>query len=173
MYTEHAFRKIDEVCPVTLVPSPSSQYADDTTFHANKTWSNLYSTVNQYLLKIIYNSTNLKPNILPSIKKTILGNPIKLLGSLLGSMEDVAARINAGNRAFGTISRKRHSLSSRVNMLSVQIPPVLLYNCGLWTLTSKLSNSLDVWHRRKLRFLLGISTTVCSEKTDPRITECR
>ena len=43
-------------------------------------------------------------------------------------------------------------------MFSVLIRPVLLYNCGLWTLTSKLSNSLDVWHRRKLRFLLVFST---------------
>ena len=91
-------------------------------------------------------------------KKDNSWKSIKLLDSLLGSMEDVAARINAANREFGTISWKQHSLSSRLNMFSVLILPVLLYICGLWTLTSKLSNSLDVWHRRKLRFLLGIST---------------
>ena len=35
MYMEHALREIDELCPVTSVPSPFFQYADDTTLHAN------------------------------------------------------------------------------------------------------------------------------------------
>ena len=38
---------------------------------------------------------------------------VKLLDSLLGSAEDIQARIGAANRAFGSISWTRHKLSSR------------------------------------------------------------
>ena len=102
--------------PVTSVPSPSSQYADDTTLHANNSQDveQLVCNCEQYLLKITCNSTNLKPNILPSIKKTILGNLLKLLGSLLGSMEDVAARINAAN----SVKSHPREISKRVGSLA-------------------------------------------------------
>ena len=122
----------------------------------DKTWSNWYATVNQYLLKITYNSTNLKPIILPSIKKTILGNLLNSWVHYLGlwKMWPLVLMLQTEHLA----SFPGNSLSSRVNKFSVQIPPVLLYNCGLCTLTSQLSNSLHVWHRCKLRFLLGIPT---------------
>ena len=82
---------------------------------------------------------------------------IKLLGSLLGSAEDVNARISAANRSFASISWKRHNPTSRLRMFTVLILPVLLYNCGLWTPTKQLASRLDVWHRRKLRYLLNIT----------------
>ena len=160
MYTEHAIRKINELCPVTSVPSPSSQYADDTTLHANDR-QDVEQLVCNCEPTFIEDNLQLNKSQTQYIifnKKDNSWKSITLLGSLLGSMEDVATRINAANRAFATIPWKWHSLSSGLNMFSVLILPVLLYNCGQWILTSKLSNSLDVWHRRKLRFLLGIST---------------
>ena len=81
---------------------------------------------------------------------------MKLLGSHLGSVEDVSARMNSANRAFGTVPWKRHTLKSRLAMFSTLILPVLLYNCGLWTLSKTLTSKLDTWHRRKLRIVLGI-----------------
>ena len=82
---------------------------------------------------------------------------MKLLGSLLGSAEDVAARIRTAERAFGTKSWRRHTLTSRLSMFTALILPVFLYNCGLWTMPCQLGNKLDVWHRRKLCYLLGIA----------------
>ena len=34
--------------------------------------------------------------------------------------------------------------------------PILLYNCGTWSLTKKESNSLDAFHRKQLRGIMGI-----------------
>ena len=79
---------------------------------------------------------------------------VKLLGSHLGPVEDVSARMSSANRAFGTVSWKRHTLNSRLAMFSTLILPVLLYNCGLWTLSKTLTSKLDTWHRRKLRIVL-------------------
>ena len=64
--------------------------------------------------------------------------------------------MNSANRAFGTVSWKHHTLKSRLAMFSTLILPVLLYNCGLWTLSKTLTSKLDTWHRRKLRIVLGI-----------------
>ena len=82
---------------------------------------------------------------------------VKLLGWLLGSEEDIKARISAANRAFSSIPWQCQCLTSRSCMFTVLIIPVLLYNCALWALSRKLSESLDVWQRRKLRFLLGVT----------------
>ena len=81
---------------------------------------------------------------------------VKLLGSRLGTAEDLNARMSAANSAFSTISWKRHSLQSRLTMFQCLIIPILLYNCGLWTLTKALSDKLDIWHRKKLKFLHNI-----------------
>ena len=37
------------------------------------------------------------------------------------------------------------------------IPPVLLYNCALWTLSQTLTDVVNVWHRQKLRTIIGIT----------------
>ena len=81
---------------------------------------------------------------------------VKLLGSRLGSAEDIDARIIAANRAFSSVSWKRHTQQSRLSMFNCLILPVLLYNGALWTLTKALESKIDVWHRRKLRYILGI-----------------
>ncbi|XP_065182128.1 uncharacterized protein LOC135812841 [Sycon ciliatum] len=45
---------------------------------------------------------------------------------------------------------------SRLCMFYCLIMPILLYNCGLWTLSKLLNDKLDKWQRRKLRVLLQI-----------------
>ena len=78
---------------------------------------------------------------------------MKLLGSHPGTAEDLNARVSAANSAFSTISWKRHSLQSRLTIFQCIIIAILLYNYGLWTLTKALSDKLDIWHRKKLKFL--------------------
>ena len=66
-------------------------------------------------------------------------------------------------------------------MFSALILPILLYNCGLWALTQQLSNRLDAWHRRKLRYLLGVvyphhmsnAKVYASTRQGPVSTTCR
>ena len=149
IYTESAMRKIDAICPATTVPPPSSQYADDSTLHCSERHD-----VEQlvYRCEPIFTEDNLQLNknktqYLTVTKSDSSWKDVKLLGSLLGSAEDVAARIRAANRAFGTISWRRHTLTSRLSIFTVLILPVLLYNCGLWTMTCQLGSKLDVWHR--------------------------
>ena len=153
-------RKINAICPATTVPSPSSQYADNTTLHCNER-HDVEQLVNR--CEPIFTEDNLQLNknktqYLTVTKSDSSWKDVKLLGSLLGSAEDVEARIRAANRAFGTISWRYHTLTSRPNIFTVLILPVLLYSCGLWTMTCQLGNKLDVWHRRKLRYLLGIAS---------------
>ena len=38
---------------------------------------------------------------------------------------------------------------------------MLLYNCGLWTLTKRLNEQLDVWQRRKLHYIFGVHYPHC------------
>jgi len=140
------------------LPAHFTQYADDTTVHDNQR-QDVENTVES--CEAVFNEDNLNLNLtktqyVTATKLDSSWKSVKLLGSLLGSAEDVANRMSAANRAFGSISWQRHNLSSRLCMFNCLILPILLYNCGLWTLTKALSDKLDAWHRKKLRFLLGI-----------------
>eukprot|EP00117_Sycon_ciliatum_P006854 scpid36527/ scgid3957/ Retrovirus-related Pol polyprotein LINE-1; Long interspersed element-1; Reverse transcriptase; Endonuclease len=166
MYAEGAMRKIDAVSTLARtqdVPSPSTQYADDTTMHASSR-----SAVETIVATCepIFKEDNLNLNVQKTVYLTASRTDaswktVKLLGSLLDSTEDVAARIGAASRAFGSIAWKRHCLDSRLCMFSVLIVPVLLYNCGLWTLTKRQNEQLDVWQRRKLRYIFGVHYPHC------------
>ena len=159
IYAEATMRKIDNICPPTTLPSSHSQYADDTTLHDTEK-----QTIVELVPKCepIFAEDNLKLNVqktqyVTAAKSDPEWRSVKLLGSLLGSEEDVQARMSAANRAFATISWQRHSLESRLCMFQTLIMPILLYNCGLWTLTKQLSESLDIWHRRKLRYIINVT----------------
>ena len=109
----------------------------------------------------IFNEDNLKLNTQKTEYVDVTRNSNewrsnKLLGFLLGSAEDVDMRISKANRAFVSISWRRHSFQSQMCMFNCLIMPILLYNCGLWTLSTLLNDKLDKWQRRKLRVLLQI-----------------
>ena len=66
-------------------------------------------------------------------------------------------------------------------MFSCLILPNLLYNCALWTLSQTLTDVVNVWHRKKLRTLIGftypqrISNTALYARTEqtPLSQVCR
>ena len=110
----------------------------------------------------VFSDDNLKLNVAKTqyftvTKKDDSWKSVKLLGSMLGTAEDIAARVSAANRAFAGIPWKRHNLNSRLCMFSCLILPVLLYNCALWTLSQTLTDVVNVWHRKKLRTIIGIT----------------
>ena len=159
MYAEGAMRAVDAQCPsLSSLPAPYTQYADDTTLHDSNHQS-VKSTVDD--CEAVFLKENLKLNVnkteyFSAAKDDYSWRSVKLLGSRLGTAEDLNARMSAANIAFSTISWKRHSLQSRLTMFQCLIIPILLYNCGLWTLTKALSDKLDIWHRKKLKFLHNI-----------------
>ena len=176
-------RHLDPMLSHLSLQAPPTQYSDDTTIH---------DTERRKVEEMVEKSSEKfkEENLMLNIQKTqditvtkadSSWRSVKLLGSFLGSAEAIQAIIGAGNRAFGSISWKRHKLSSRLCMFSALILPILLYNCGLWTLTQQLSNRLDAWNLRKLRYLLGVvyphymsnATVYSSTRTDPVSTTCR
>ena len=63
---------------------------------------------------------------------------------------------NPSDQFSQRLYQERHSFQSRLCMFNCLIMPLLLYNCGLWTLSKLLNDKLDKWQRRKLRVLLQI-----------------
>eukprot|EP00117_Sycon_ciliatum_P006093 scpid92799/ scgid9775/ len=161
MYAEGAMRKIDEQCPRnSALPCPFSQYADDTTVHAanaNSTTCQLSSTrANPFSLKITSASMSIKLSISERQKITTTGNASNSLGQDLEQQKMHHRELaQPANRAFSSIAWKRHSPVSRFCMFSCLITPIL-FNCALWTLSKALPSKLDIWHRKKLNFLMNI-----------------
>ena len=84
------------------------------------------------------------------------------LGSLLGNIEDVTCRRQLAEAAFRSMWSlwKRRGLIReplRMRLYCAFIMPILLYNSGTWGLTVASERSLDAFHRRQLRSLLGIT----------------
>jgi hypothetical protein len=84
----------------------------------------------------------------------------KKLGSLLGDHEDLIRRKQLAADAFRrskTMWGSKHvNAKKRIRIYNACVKPVLTYNSGTWALTQADSNSLDAFHRRQLRAVLGI-----------------
>ena len=53
--------------------------------------------------------------------------------------------------------KSRHlSASHKIRLFNCYVEPILLYNSETWTLTEKMEESLDAFHRRLLRVALNI-----------------
>ena len=70
----------------------------------------------------VFSDDNLKLNVAKTqyftvTKENDSWKSVKLLGSMLGTAEDIAARVSAANRAFASIPWKRHNL----NLLLIEL----------------------------------------------------
>ena len=142
-------------------------YADDTDF---------VSTSAQWLesLEPVINDTLKKWNLTVNKDKTERTNvsrsvdrvaetwrSSRKLGSLMGDNEDVSRRKQLASAAFNSMwslwwQRSLIGEKLRVRLYCAFILPVLIYNSGTWGLTQRAEQSLDSFHRRQLRTLLGI-----------------
>eukprot|EP00117_Sycon_ciliatum_P028840 scpid42860/ scgid3590/ LINE-1 reverse transcriptase homolog len=129
VYAEGAMQRIREACPEQVnLPTKFTLYADDTTVHDHSRTA-VEATVEK--CEPIFAEDNLKLNIsktqfVTATKSDASWRSVKLLGSRLGSAEDIDARIIAANRAFSSVSWKRHTQQSRLSMFNCLILPVLL-----------------------------------------------
>ena len=96
---------------------------------------------------------------------------VKTLGSLLGDEKEVDRKIQLASVAFRQHLKlwpRRHltSLRLRMRVYNAFVMPVLLYNVGALALSDKLGNTIDVFHRRQLRYVLGIRwpTTISNQR---------
>jgi hypothetical protein len=89
----------------------------------------------------------------------------KYLGSMFhesGSLEcDLARRIQLAAAAFRQLERpffRQHCISLRLRMLvyTAMVTSVLLYGAEAWALTASQLQRLEVFHRSRLRMLLGV-----------------
>jgi len=84
----------------------------------------------------------------------------KILGSLLCSESDIAARCIAGNNAFYKFtkiwSQQNISVTRKIAVYEAQIVSIIMYNCSSWCPTAKSLEKLDICHRKHLRSLLNI-----------------
>ena len=51
---------------------------------------------------------------------------------------------------------KKISINIKLRTFNIYIGSICLYNSELWTLTKKLENNIDIFHRRQLKSILGI-----------------
>ena len=85
----------------------------------------------------------------------------KKLGSLLGDSDDVNRRKTLAFQAFGRMFSLWNrteivSESTRLRIYNAFVKPVLMYNTETLALNKADKTSLDVFHRKQLRILLGI-----------------
>jgi len=77
-----------------------------------------------------------------------------------GIYYEINTRINNANRAWGslqsTIFRRRDiTITTKLEVYRISILPVLLYGSEAWTINKNQLNSLEVFHRKKLRKIIN------------------
>ena len=87
-----------------------------------------------------------------------------LLGTKLGSEEDVTNRINKANTAFWSFDKlwcqgsKRNQITEarKISLYGSLVVSVLLYNCCCWAIPQRVLASLDIVQRKHLKRILNI-----------------
>ncbi|XP_029654183.1 uncharacterized protein LOC115227525 [Octopus sinensis] len=166
VYLEAALRDLRKLVKSTSITEVI--YADDVDFlsHDKSTLEELLNIAPQALEKWF-----LKVNIEKTEYVTInreanrtdeKGRNSKKVGTLLGDSEDIMRRkmlsTVALNKLRTTWLRNREvGTALRAKLYNAFIKPILLYNGGTWGISESESKSLDAFHRRQLRILIGIN----------------
>ena len=112
--------------------------------------------------KIIWSELDYITNYKP--KETVNPHPdwrkCKLLGSLLGTQEDIERRkhlVTENMKNLKDLFNSKHiSITLKLRLFTAFITPIMLYNSELWALTETLQNKIDALQRRQLRNILQI-----------------
>ena len=84
----------------------------------------------------------------------------KLLGSHLDTQTDINRRrgliINNMKNHKRIYKSKHLSHDLKIRHFNCLQTSNFLYNCALWTLTATMEKNIDAFHRRQLRYALGI-----------------
>ena len=163
VYLEGALRELRPNLIPTHITPREMIYADDVDMifdkkeDAEKNLEIIARTLQTWNLKVNENKTeytHIKKDE-DEWKKT------RKLGTLLGEWEEISRRKNlaiAAHKNMQSIFIRRHKLSEdkRIKLYNALVLPILTYNCGTWALTETQTESIDSFHRRQLRSILGI-----------------
>lgn len=163
-YLEAALKTPRPLLNCTKLQTPNElSYADDVDFifdtrdQATSSIPTIVNTLKQY--NLIVNPT--KTEITTVDRNTNDWHTVKKLGSLLHDQSDVHRRKLLATIAFRNMDKiwiRTNTISeqSRIKLYNTLVLPILLYNCGTWSLTQSQLNSIDAYHRKQLRQLLRI-----------------
>ena len=97
--------------------------------------------------------TTLTPTSLDIIKT-------KKLGTYLSMDKEISHRkaltLVAMNNLWILWHKNKISHKKKLRMFNAYILPILLYNCGTWSLKKTSEEKLDAFHRRLLRRVIGV-----------------
>ena len=84
----------------------------------------------------------------------------KLLGSLLDTTKDISRRksltISSMRKLKHIFNSSRISILLKMRTFQVYISSTFLYNSELWSMTNTTENAINSFHRRQLRYAIGI-----------------
>ena len=85
----------------------------------------------------------------------------KILGSKLGSNEDILHRMNLGCIAFANFKKiwknsKYIETNTKIRLYEALVVPVIMYNSGTWASTRQVLDKLDSLHRRHIKEIMKI-----------------
>ena len=164
VYLEAALREVrKDLSQESKIPNEMA-YADDVDFVTIEDHINIDEVqrkLSEYNLlvnsdKTEYTKLNRKEN-----KSEEVWRKTKKVGSLIGDSEDVNRRKDlstvAMNKMFNIWIRKdRIKLKTRVKLYKALVKSVLLYNSSTWGITKAEEESLNAFHRKQLRRVLGV-----------------
>ena len=84
----------------------------------------------------------------------------KKLGTYLSMDKEISHRkaltLVAMNKLWILWHKNKISQNKKLKMFNAYILPILLHNCGTWSLTKTSEKKLDAFHRRFLRRVIGV-----------------
>ncbi|XP_029654490.1 uncharacterized protein LOC115230848 [Octopus sinensis] len=166
VYLEAALRDLRKLVKTTSITEVI--YADDVDFlsHDKSTLEELLNiaphALEKWFLKVNIEKTEYVTINREANRTDEKWRNSKKVGTLLGDSEDIMRRkmlsTVALNKLRTTWLRNREvGTALRAKLYNAFIKPILLYNGGTWGISESESKSLDAFHRRQLRILIGIN----------------
>ena len=153
IFTDHDYAALEESIELDL----DMEYADDLTYIT--TCGKLFSIKRSEIARKLQ-PRNLNINSSKTEEYVVVRNgdeewkKCKLLGTLLGTAEDIKRRKGlaiAAIKAKKDIFYSDMDVTLKVRAFNVYVGSIFLYNCELWGLTETQRDSIDAFHRRLLR----------------------
>ena len=163
IYLEAALREVRPLITTPTITPSEMVYADDVDFifdneeSAKQALPIIVSTLQKW--NLIVNES--KTEFTEVDKSKNEWKTTKKLGSCLGDEEDIGRRKTLATIALKNMSKSylRNSNISedkRIRLYNALVLPILTYNSSVWALTKTMANSIDAFHRRQLRSILGV-----------------
>ena len=163
IYLEAALRELRPLLPTIDIPPNELAYADDVDFIfptreiAENALPIIVTTLKKWNLLV----NESKTDYTTISKESTEWHNTKKLGTLLGESEEIKHRKGLATAALNSMIKtyarpNKVSEEKRLRLYNALVLPILTYNSATWAITPTLANSLDSFHRRQLRYLLGV-----------------